>query len=1082
MQSVVSATGILFDDVEPPDPYAKRSWITLPFKAKEENFGLRAHQVEHWSQPHRGQRVPAPFPSQTHLPPQQPFIPPQRQALLPSSSTTVTVQIIQDIARANITQLFNNDTPIIIRSGKYQFPLPFGSSVVAFKCRIGEDRVLDGQVKPRSTARAEFDHAVHDGRTAGLVEQNTSEIFTTQIGNIPANTQVTAELSFIFFLKHNFSQGSSTTTLTIPTYIAPRYGSPDFEPSDLIPAPDQALAISLEILNGDKIAKIESDTHNVTVTRVAGEQSFQRWADFIDRDTTTQSSCCANVKLSTGYTCLDKDFVLRIFTQPPEGTESPRASLETHPLIEGHSALMVEIPPGFMLQSQTPVHDREVIFLADQSGSMHDKNTGLISSVQFFLRSLPLSIHFNICCFGSTYKLLWPRSKMYDDATLNEAISYVSLFSHDMGGTDLLPALEYVVQQQRHRYLDIVVLTDGEVWRLTETIEFVKSTRKSSESSVRFFTLGIGNAVSHALIEGIASAGGGYAEVIPAARTNGWEDRVVAVLKAALTGHAGPLSIEVKDLNIQYGGSDDFISRPTVQMSPPDISTLSPFLWNRVFILAENSQLSAHSVINIKTRDFRGQENATALPVTALHNRDSLLHKFAARSLISDLEIGNSWIQRDNRIMGNSSLWTRKEGERLGCQWSLVSKWTSFVAIETAPSSPLEQPSSSSTVVPSIKQVDGDDLGLLRPRGRMREVLQKLSGSIPPIHQNNDMSDHAIPNAPKMENCDHQGCIVDVRSRGAHGLQPISAHGTSMGYEHSSMLDSTGLPEFIHLGCSDSSGEDGEECWGLSTLGPGGTEMANETCVDGPDGEDTLVLRSLSPPSIDLSQLRNSPPVSSQPQSLQAYPPPSVDMAQGADPPVRNSLKSRFTFKLFRKSRSQIPYAEASSTPHFDRDLSPAKDDEDVAAGEAFVRRIVSFQRADGCFKFPSLRTAKKHLGPELFVIIDRWIKKKKIDADVAVTMAIVLLLEERFHSCKGLWLLIVSKAKSNIRSHGGALSREVRYLQDGSAARRDIREIKKLPLEEEDDDDGEEEKEEEEEKEKRMKRRRRRRRRRRRE
>src|SRR5882757_2029579 len=94
---------------------------------------------------------------------------------------------------------------------------------------------------------------------------------------------------------------------------------------------------------------------------------------------------------------------------------------------------------------------------------------------------------------------------------------------------------------------DIVVLTDGEVWRLDDTIEFVRETRNDTRGMVRFFSLGVGNAVSHALVEGIAKAGGGYAEVVPAASQGGWEDRVVAMLEAALASHLGPLRIELDD-------------------------------------------------------------------------------------------------------------------------------------------------------------------------------------------------------------------------------------------------------------------------------------------------------------------------------------------------------------------------------------------------------------------------------------------------------------------------------------------------------------------------------------------------------
>lgn len=114
-----------------------------------------------------------------------------------------------------------------------------------------------------------------------------------------------------------------------------------------------------------------------------------------------------------------------------------------------------------------------------------------------------------------------------------------------MGGTELLSALQATVNaRERSRTTEIVMLTDGEVWGLDKTINFVQDTTKITEGRVRFFALGIGNAVSHELVEGVAKAGGGYAEVIPVACQGGWEDRVVAMLDAALAGHVGHLSIE----------------------------------------------------------------------------------------------------------------------------------------------------------------------------------------------------------------------------------------------------------------------------------------------------------------------------------------------------------------------------------------------------------------------------------------------------------------------------------------------------------------------------------------------------------
>ncbi|KAL2168898.1 hypothetical protein VTG60DRAFT_6733 [Thermothelomyces hinnuleus] len=116
-----------------------------------------------------------------------------------------------------------------------------------------------------------------------------------------------------------------------------------------------------------------------------------------------------------------------------------------------------------------------------------------------------------------------------------------------MGGTRLLPALKPAVgNSDPYRTADIVVLTDGEVWDLDDTPSFVKTSRTASGNRMRFFSPGIGAAMSHALVEGIAKLGRGYAEVIPIANCGGWESRLVAVLEATLEGKIGPIRVELE--------------------------------------------------------------------------------------------------------------------------------------------------------------------------------------------------------------------------------------------------------------------------------------------------------------------------------------------------------------------------------------------------------------------------------------------------------------------------------------------------------------------------------------------------------
>jgi Vault protein inter-alpha-trypsin domain/von Willebrand factor type A domain len=495
-----------------------------------------------------------PYPIQPHSIDFQHYYPdlvikePERN-ILPPFSVSLTARIVQDTAKVTVNQLFWNSNSTPIHMGSYTFTLPAGCTVTDFSCRVGRNRIVRAKVKPKQEARDAYDHAVRRNQTAGLLEQDTPEIFTTTLGNIPANVRLKAEISYVTLLKHRFGDGRSSTTLTIPTYIAARYGNSPPGVQNATPSGSlQSLSIKIEVVTAETVQEISSSTHNITVERGIGNRQFENWPDF-------EAAIGANdlqtslVKLEEGSTCLDKDFVLDIATQQQDGLEAPHAWLEVHPSFENHKAVMLTIPPNLMLQNESSSEDAEIMFLADRSGSMGKKMESLKSAMAFFLNGIPLGRKFNIWCFGSSHVALWNSSQDYSDQTLDAALEYVKRnFCADLGGTELLGALKKIVNvRDQSRMTDIVVLTDGEVWKLDETIDFVQQTRRETEGKVRFFALGVGNAVSHELVEGISKAGGGYAEVIPAASQGRWEDRVVAVLRAALKGHIGPLRIEFDD-------------------------------------------------------------------------------------------------------------------------------------------------------------------------------------------------------------------------------------------------------------------------------------------------------------------------------------------------------------------------------------------------------------------------------------------------------------------------------------------------------------------------------------------------------
>src|SRR5687768_4514538 len=115
--------------------------------------------------------------------------------------------------------------------------------------------------------------------------------------------------------------------------------------------------------------------------------------------------------------------------------------------------------------------------------------------------------------------------------------------------------------------------------------------------------------------------------------------------------------------------------------SPVDVSTLSPFLRNRVLIMYEQlSPSAAPTSLQLKATRPGGEEILERVPIRVLENRDDMIHKFAARSLLGDLERGQSHIHIGPNSLPRDTAQqhaaVRAEGERIGCKWRLVSRWT----------------------------------------------------------------------------------------------------------------------------------------------------------------------------------------------------------------------------------------------------------------------------------------------------------------------------------------------------------------------------------------------------------------------
>jgi hypothetical protein len=167
------------------------------------------------------------------------------------------------------------------------------------------------------------------------------------------------------------------------------------------------------------------------------------------------------------------------------------------------------------------------------------KITQASKALQVLLRSLPANSYFNIVGFGSSYTCLFSKSVEYNASTLEKAEKAMSNLQADLGGTEIQQALEKVFEMRRKDMpTQVFVLTDGEVWNSEALFASISENVAKSlkdhkgENFLRVFSLGIGDDVSHDLVEGMARHGQGFAQFV--GENEKLNAKMVKMVKAAV--------------------------------------------------------------------------------------------------------------------------------------------------------------------------------------------------------------------------------------------------------------------------------------------------------------------------------------------------------------------------------------------------------------------------------------------------------------------------------------------------------------------------------------------------------------------
>ena len=566
------------------------------------------------------------------------LFPVDRQAPIPLERVRAEAHVVDAAARVTIRQSYRNveDVPLEV---VYTFPLDEGAAVCGFEATVDGVRYV-GQAMQRDEAFKTYDDALEDGHGGFLLDEERADVFTASLGNMKPGALVELSITYVTELA---AEGEALR-FTLPTTVSPRY-APEADQKGVGPTPAEALnppavlevpygfSFEMDVAMRGTIRSVQSPSHPVEL-----ELDGPR----------------ARVRLSQRAAAMDRDLVVIIGA---DGLSAPHAVVERG---ETGGAVLLSFLPHFELAAQAA----EVIFVIDRSGSMAGTSIEEVrNALQLCLRSLTPASRFNIVSFGSRYESLFDRSRAYDETSLGDAAAFVRRLEADMGGTEILPALQYVVQQPPVAGMprQVLLLTDGEVTNTDAVLELARR----HASTVRFFTFGIGAGASHHLVKGIARASRGAAEFISPG------ERIEAKVMRQFRRVFAPA---MTDATVEWGQAG---LTPAADRMPPVFDGERV----RVYALADTIAAGSATLRGM----IAGREVAFEIPIDpAAAVQGDAIATLAARERIRTLEEEGEYLESRGSLQRRARANSRAAAEiaSLGVKYRLASRETSFVAVE----------------------------------------------------------------------------------------------------------------------------------------------------------------------------------------------------------------------------------------------------------------------------------------------------------------------------------------------------------------------------------------------------------------
>ncbi|KAF0432273.1 von willebrand domain-containing protein [Gigaspora margarita] len=638
-------------------------------------------------------------------------------------SYPVPLQDVSVEANTTVCQTYKNVEKNTIEA-IYKFPLHEAAAVCGFEAEIDGKRRVKGIVKEAKQAAKEYDEAIQQGHGAYLLEEQFPDIFQCSIDNITAGQMVAIRITYVTELKHDAE--TKSIRFVFPTTIASRYGSSDYTSANdgkkLIPdkmsyteKTDYYLKLAITYRMTSVIQSIESPSYHIsTELNIDGNPNVSK------------------ITLAEQITHLEKDLILVVKSL---GLNQPRAFVEYDSKTETNCVMLTLVPKFAINEIKS-----ELIFVIDRSGSMQGGPIKKASeTIQLLLRSLPKDYLFNVVSFGSRFDSLFTKSQPYSKESFSKALKHAQEIDANYRGTEIYNPLKWTFENSKNDMsTSIFLLTDGQVYNVDQIVELIKSSKEKKKDDLRLFSIGIGDSVSHHLVESVSRAGKGYAQFVT--NNEQMDKKILGMLKNAIKP-------PIKDYNITWTNQiledtlpveTNPVDKPTISFfsdnstPPPNTQTIftdmkiqqAPFLIPPIY---PGARFIVYCILE------KGVEPCKEIILSAI-SQD-------ARKLIQDLEGGASFIHKNsrNKEKNISNSLICEQIVKLGVTYNLASKYTSFIAIDERDSELVSEAKilSSQRIVP-VAAVPF--LLSLQPRKTMTPVLMASSMSFGSVSKRKESS------------------------------------------------------------------------------------------------------------------------------------------------------------------------------------------------------------------------------------------------------------------------------------------------------------------------------------------------------